>query len=346
MPDGGSAWVAAAVAAAATHGLAALALQRGWIDQRRGAEERKPRTAPVPLVGGAALLCALVAWDLSGGGGLPWLALLGAFLLGLVDDLLPGGLTPRSKFRGQLAVALCLALFPASAGVAGEGFGAVLDRCALAIVAVVAMNAVNTFDNSDGAAGILGLAALWPVGGARGGLAGYLPFNFLRRPLDLTPRTWAAWLRLALRGPRDSEPGAGRPPRAMLGDSGSHVLGVLVAATPGAEAFLLVPLLDLGRLAIVRERLGRRPWQGDRRHLAHRLEALGFGPLLVGAALVGILLPTWLAARIGSGAELLPLGLLGSAALYFLALYLTPDPDLLGPDKLDTGGPSPDHGAP
>lgn len=315
MLDGGSALVALAVGAVATHALAELALDRGWIDRREGAEDRKPRQAPVPLVGGAALLLALFAWDLSGGGGLPWAALLGAFALGVVDDRRAGGLPPGQKLVGQLGVALLLTLFPGGAGVAGF-----LDHAALFVVAVVAMNAVNTFDNADGAAGVLGLAALWPLGGARGALVGYLPFNVLLRR---------------------RAPGGERPPRAMLGDSGSHVLGVLIAATPGAEAFLLVPLLDLGRLALVRERLGRRPWQGDRRHLAHRLEALGLGPGAVAGCLAGLLAPTWLAARIGSGWELLPLGLIASAALYFLALYLTPDPDELAPDAS-----SPDHGPP
>lgn len=311
MPDGGSAIGACAVAAVATYGLGELALVRGWIDRREGAEERKPRRSPVPLVGGAALIVALVVWDLSGGGGLPWPALVAAFALGACDDRAVGGWSARRKFAGQLTVALSLALFPIGAGV--DGF---LDRVALAVVALVAMNAVNTFDNADGAAGVLGLAALWPVHGARGALLGFLPFNLLLRRRGLVGE---------------------RPPRAMLGDSGSHVLGVLLAATPGAEPFLLVPLLDLGRLAFVRERLGRRPWQGDRRHLAHRLEALGLGPVTVAGCIAGILLPTWLAARIGAGAELVPLGMYGSAGLYFLALYMTPDPDALAPD-----GPSHD----
>lgn len=315
MPEGGSALVGAAIAVVTTHLLARQALERGWVDRREGAEERKPRRSPVPLVGGAALLVALLVWDLAGGRGLPWPALLTAFGVGLVDDLVPGGLPPRAKLMGQCAAALVLALFPFGAGVDG-----VLDRLALMVVAVVAMNAVNTFDNADGAAATLGLAALWPVPGPRGALLGFLPFNLLLRR----------------RGA-----GAERPPWAMLGDSGSHLVGLLIAATPGAEPFLLLPLLDLGRLAIVRERHGRRPWEGDRRHLAHRLEALGLGPLLVVACLAGILLPTWLAALIGAGAELVPLGMFGTTALYFLALYFTPDPDELAPDAS-----SPDSGPP
>jgi len=313
MPDVGSPFVALAVAAAATPILARHALTSGWIDRREGAEERKPRRSPVPLVGGAALALALAAWDLSGGSGLPWPALLGALALGGVDDLVPGGLAPRHKLWGQAVVALLLALFPGAAGVAGF-----FDHAALFILAIVAMNAVNTFDNADGAATTLCLAALWPHGGARAALLGFLPFNlFVRR-----------------RGT-----GGERPPVAMLGDSGSHLLGVMVAATPGAEPLLLVPLLDLGRLALVRERLGRRPWEGDRRHLAHRFEALGLGPVAVAGCLLGLLLPTWLAARIGAGSFMVPLGALVTLALFLVALQVTPDPDTLAPED-----PSADHG--
>jgi UDP-GlcNAc:undecaprenyl-phosphate GlcNAc-1-phosphate transferase len=342
MPEGGSAFVAAAVAAVSTFVLARQAVERGWIDRREGAEERKPRKEAVPLVGGAALLAGLLAWDVSGGGGLPWLALLAAFVLGLVDDLVPGGLAPATKLKGQCVVGLVLMLFPAGSGVeAGFGVEALVDRVALAIVAVVAMNAVNTFDNADGAASVLGLAALWPVPGARGALLGFLPFNLLLRG----PGFGLARHGLLL---RESGSAAALAPKAMLGDSGSHVLGVLLAATPGAEPLLLVPLLDLGRLALVRRAHGRQPWQGDRRHLAHRLELMGLGPLAVAGCLAGLLLPTWLGARIGAGSGLVVVGMLLTAVLYFVVLYLTPDPDALTPDldELAPGASSPDSGPP
>jgi len=343
MPDGGSAYVAAAVAAVSTYVLARQAVEHGWIDRREGAEERKPRTQAVPLVGGAALLAGLLAWDLSGGGGLPWLALLAAFSLGLVDDLVPGGLTPATKLKGQCVVGVLLMLFPAGSGV--EGF---LDHVALALLAVVAMNAVNTFDNADGAASVLGLAALWPVPGARGALLGFLPFNLLVRGSSFGLARHGLLL-------RDSGSAAAQAPKAMLGDSGSHVLGVLLAATPGAEPLLLLPLLDLGRLAFVRQERGRKPWQGDRRHLAHRLELMGLGPLAVAGCLAGLLLPTWLGARIGAGSGLVVVGMLLTAVLYFLVLYLTPDPDGLAPnpveltpdpEELAPGASTPDSGPP
>jgi UDP-N-acetylmuramyl pentapeptide phosphotransferase/UDP-N-acetylglucosamine-1-phosphate transferase len=147
----------------------------------------------------------------------------------------------------------------------------------------------------------------------------------------------------------------------MLGDSGSHVLGVLLAATPGAEPLLLLPLLDLGRLALVRRARGRKPWEGDRRHLAHRLELMGLGPVAVAGCLAGLLLPTWLAARIGAGSGLVVLGMLLTTMLYFMVVYLTPDPDGASdpdgptaagdastPDRVELapGASSPDSGPP
>jgi hypothetical protein len=109
------------------------------------------------------------------------------------------------------------------------------------------------------------------------------------------------------------------------------------------------------RLAFVREALGRKPWQGDRRHLAHRLELLGLGPVAVAGCLAGLLLPTWLGARIGAGSTLVVVGMSLTAVLYFVVIYLTPDPDEVAPDvsgltpdpdALAPGGSSPDSGPP
>jgi len=52
---------------------------------------------------------------------------------------------------------------------------------------------------------------------------------------------------------------------------------------------LVLPLLDLGRLCVRRVRQGRRPWDGDRLHLAHELERRGLGVLAVLGVLLGML---------------------------------------------------------
>jgi UDP-GlcNAc:undecaprenyl-phosphate GlcNAc-1-phosphate transferase len=260
-----AAWL---VTAGATFGLAALAPRLGWIDQHGDDPElraRKPRRTPVPLVGGAALLAGLCAslpfgpWAAD----LPWPALLAAFALGSLDDRLPRGLTWRTKLFGQLIVALLLALPRHDSG----------GQClTLFLIALLAQNAANTFDNADGALPALAALALRTELPVVGALLGLLPANLLFRR------------------------GAERVPHCYLGDAGSHVVGILWAATPSAWPVLLLPCADLLRLAVVRLRAGHKPWQGDRQHLAHRLEARGLPPVAVVLVLVGIALPSAFAA--------------------------------------------------
>jgi len=301
-------WLAFAATAAATPLLAHVALRWTWIDRRDGdLAERKPRTRPVALVGGAALLLGLLAFQLASSAGsaphLPWMALVGAFLLGLVDDLKRGGLPALGKFAGQVGVGVLLALEP---GLEWH------ERILRGVLCVVAQNAVNTFDNADGAATSLGLLACAPHAGARAVLLGFLPFNLLLGHG---------------KGPK-------RVPLAYLGDSGSHLLGVLFAWLPGAEIALLLPLLDLARLVVVRWRAGQAPWLGDRRHLAHRLEAAGLSPVAVALALVVIAAPPFLAPELLAQAltpgSALALGVLASLALFSAAVRWTPNPKSVG----------------
>lgn len=296
---------AALFGAMATALLAAAARGLGWIDRRDGLEDRKPREQPVPVVGGGAILAAaaLAGWLTRGDGGLgqlPWTALVGAFLLGFADDVLPGGLRARHKLCGQLVVGLLLASEPGAL----IGDVGLLEAVGLGLLAVVSMNAINTWDHADGLSG--GLSAVALATGAPGlaaAVAGYLPFNtFLRQP------------------PAGAGPGEGArttgAPRAMLGDAGSHLLGVALVAVPGAAWFLVLPLLDLARVARARIRRGQPFWVGDRTHLGHRLEAQGFHPVTGAAVAV-------LAASAPLGAVLFPtrpiapaLALLASGGLY------------------------------
>ena len=268
LPSARDAWLAVAAAALAwiaTAALATGALSAGWIDRRDGdLARRKPRRAPVPLVGGFALALALALTEpWSGEAPLPWLALVGALALGALDDRAPGGLSAAAKLAGQVAVALVLA----------AELRAGPRPIATALVALVAMNAVNTWDNADGAAPGLVLAALLPSRAAWA-MLGFLPHN-----LTLVERAGE------------------RVPRAYLGDAGSHLAGVLCALEPRAWPVLAVPLADLLRLARARLRAGRAPWQGDRAHLAHRLQASGRGPRATAAILLGLALMPRLVAR-------------------------------------------------
>lgn len=307
----------ALVAATLTALFVWLAERVGWTDDGREAPERKLQSRAVPLVGGAVLLCVLVGLtpvglDLvhgpaarasaSPGGFSAALALTCAFALGLIDDLAPRGLTPALKLYGQLAIAAVCAhhVLAASAD-------ATKAQIALAFaVALVSMNAFNTFDNADGAASALaalGLSfVLLPVSAA---LLGFLPFNL--------------WLRRGSKGSRST-------PLAYLGDSGSHLLGVLVALSPPAWPVLALPALDLARLAALRWSRGSRPWIGDRRHLAHRLQARGLRPTGVVLALLAIAAPAVLGGAFrGATPWALPAGLVLTLAAFVFAWRVTPD---------------------
>lgn len=293
--------VAALAAAAATAALLPLARRRSWIDRREGEEHRKPRRQAVPAVGGLALFASLLVWLWLTGGGLPGAAgrggsgLLGlgaALGVGLVDDLRPGGLRAGPKVAAQLVAGLVLGF---------EVGSSPLEALTLALWVVVACNALNTFDNADGA--LLGQSLAFGVSHPplAAAAAGVLPFNLLLR-----------------RGPE-------RVPLAYLGDSGSHLLGAWVALVPAARWMLVLPLLDLARLAVLRRREGRAPWTGDRRHLAHRLAARGLGEPAVVLVLLLVAAPTLLAAHALGGAMQWALGLLGGAATFLVALLLAPD---------------------
>lgn len=294
-----AAGLAFGAAAGATLLLALVALRSGWVDRLDPqVAERKPRKEPVPLVGGTALLVGLACWELaSGDRALPWPALLVAWAVGSLDDVVRGGLRPSYKLLGQCLVGIVLATWwpPGDAGGAGA-------RVAVVVAAVVAQNAVNTFDNADGAATSLALLGLAPYAGVRAVLLGFLPFNLLHRP--------------------------GRAvPFAYLGDAGSHVLGVLLVCHPGAPLALILPLLDLARLVGVRLARGQRPWVGDRSHLAHRLAARGLAPARVVLVLVAIACPPLIARAWSAGSSpWVAAGAIATTLLFGACVRWTADP--------------------
>ncbi len=316
--------------------LGRLARSRGLLDCANGPlAARKLQAEPVPPVGGLgiALSLLLLAWGLGWnlrarlplpgeellvGQGMLWLSLGLALLLGLWDDLLPAGLGAMGKLGGQ-----ALALFPLAMGAAGlasqTGWGAAtlaapgLLALFVLVAGVAAMNVLNTFDNADGAAGgvaCMGFAAAaLAVPGSSGGVQSQASLAVLLGFL---------WLNTNARsGARGAGSGS---PSVYLGDSGAFFLGLLLLLQPGAWGALWIPALDLARLSWVRLRAGSRPWIGDRRHLAHRLQRRGLGPRQVLFALALVSAPgCWAAAR----AQTLSLGLasgLGAGALGFGAL--------------------------
>ncbi|HXX91585.1 MAG TPA: MraY family glycosyltransferase [Acidimicrobiales bacterium] len=259
--------VAFAVALVATPVAMHVARRTGIVD-RPG--PLKPQAAPVPYLGGAAVLVAVAAavGAAVALGMFPrrsglLLAFVAATALGTVDDRLP--LPPWLRLVGQLAIGggIAAVVHPRLAGPAAPA--------AVVLATVVLVNGVNLIDGLDGlAAGTVGVAAvgfailLAGPGRALGvvvalAVAGFLPYN---RP----------------------------PARVYLGDGGSYLLGTSLAAmlalawSPGtaratsaaALCVVVVPALEVA-LAVVRRLRSRAPLSaGDRRHPYDLLVARGW----------------------------------------------------------------------
>ena len=284
----------------------ALALQWGVIAQVR---DRDVHDTPTPRLGGLAMLAGLLAGLLLASK-LPQMsavfvddarapvALLSGVAvivaLGLVDD--KWGLAAPTKLAGQILAGAVMALQGIAIIWLPVGGTLVLDPVTSALLTVlvvlVSINAINMVDGLDGlAAGIVGVAALAffaysyllsvEVGFERatmatlvsallvGMCAGFLPHNVFRA-------------------------------RIFMGDTGSMLLGLLLAASiitlsgqidPTAieggtllpallpillpVAVMVVPLVDLGLAVVRRTRRGRSPFAPDKQHMHHRLLEMG-----------------------------------------------------------------------
>ena len=261
---------------------------------------RKIHAAPVPLAGGLAVLTGLtvplvggaiaVKLDLLGintagllSHGLSRRALeliaivfgaLGMVALGCWDD--KHELRPAAKFGGQLLIALLVA----ASGVRITLFvhSALFSYAITVLWILTVTNAFNFMDNMNGLCAGLGtiaascfamiaaadgqyLVALISFVSA-GALLGFLPYNYPKAA-------------------------------AFLGDSGSHLVGFLLAILAILPHFysrrhrdvlavfkpllvLAVPLIDLVWVVILRWKSGRPFYQGDTNHLSHRLVRRGW----------------------------------------------------------------------
>lgn len=273
--------------------------------------DRDVHTAPIPRLGGVAMLLGLTVSLVIGSqmtflqplfagteGRLPW-AILGSAaivcLLGAADDI--WDLDWLTKLVGQVLAAG----FMAWQGVQLYQlpfFDLILGSSQLSLVltvlaVVVAINAVNFVDGLDGlAAGVIAI----------GGLAFFVYTYILTRSdtptdfSDLPTLVMACVVGVCL----GFLPHNFNPARIFMGDSGAMFLGLTMAAvsiivtgqidpasTEAGQALpaflpillpvavLVLPLLDMG-LAVVRRFLaGQSPMQADRKHLHHRL--LDFG---------------------------------------------------------------------
>jgi UDP-GlcNAc:undecaprenyl-phosphate GlcNAc-1-phosphate transferase len=299
--------VAAAVTYLMTPLVRRIARRIGAITPVRA---RDVHAVPVPRMGGTAMLVGfavamVVAWRtpffervFSTNSGAPWGVLLGATavcLLGVADDL--WSLDAVTKFAGQSIAAGLMAwkgvqfvILP----VAGVTILSPALLMALTVLTVIiTINAVNFVDGLDGlAAGIVAIA----------GSAFFVYSYLLARQADrgdyssLPTLITAALVGCCL----GFLPHNFNPARIFMGDSGSMLIGLLLAAPTIAItgtvdpatisvleiapaffpivlpfAILALPLIDMLLAVIRRTRAGQAPWQADKSHLHHRLLRLG-----------------------------------------------------------------------
>ncbi len=261
---------------------------------------RKIHATPIPLAGGFSVLTGMVIPLLLGAAMVHWnfpnlkpshgllehglerrgwelaAIVLGAFgivITGWLDDKYE--LRPPVKFAGQFLVALLVA----AANVRITLFvPSVIFSYAITILWILTViNAFNFMDNMNGLCAGLGAIGAWFFAGIAamdgqylvallalltcGALLGFLPYNF----------------------PKAS---------AFLGDTGSHLVGYLLAVMAILPHFstaqhprhwsvliplliLAIPLGDLAWVVMLRWRIGQPFYQGDNNHLSHRLVKSG-----------------------------------------------------------------------
>lgn len=282
--------------------FATLPLWRVWCERSGLVDDpghRKIHDAPIPLAGGLAVLTGLllplaaatviIHFGLLGESSYPPLlhgmnrralqlgaiafGALGMTVVGLLDDKFE--LRPAQKFTAQLLIALIVAgagvritLFVPSVG---------FSYAVTILWLLTVINAFNFMDNMNGLCSGLGVIGAGLFGCIAafygqylvaliafltcGALLGFLPHNF--------PKA-----------------------RAFLGDSGSHLVGYLLAVIAILPHFhsekhphplavltpllvLAVPLADLAWVVLLRTRMGKPFYIGDTNHLSHRLVRLG-----------------------------------------------------------------------
>ncbi len=298
--------VAAAVTYAATPFVRWLAFATGAITAVR---DRDVHTHPIPRLGGVAMLLGFMA-ALLVAHRLPYLSqifqggemigvLIGALIVcavGVLDDIRE--LDWLTKLAGQMLAAGVMA-FQGVQLLSLPLFGVTVLPASVLITitiftVIISTNAVNFIDGLDGlAAGVVAIA----------GVAFFSYSYLLSRSYD-PPNVFssATFITAALVGVCVGFlPHNFHPARLFMGDSGSLMLGLLLAAAtismtgnidPGAQtggnpsvaillpivlplAILSLPLLDVLLAVIRRTRAGRRPWHPDAEHLHHRMLRLG-----------------------------------------------------------------------
>ncbi|MHC4340419.1 MAG: MraY family glycosyltransferase [Planctomycetota bacterium] len=243
--------------------LAGPARRRGIVSRHRRDRFGAGR---IPLTGGPGLLVGVVAAmlvvrqspHLAGG-----ILVVGMFLVGLADDLFE--LRPLPKLALQSVLALTFATLWAHQGAGMWGYAVLLT--------LLLVNACNYLDNMDGLlAGVVLTQAL-----------ALMFFSTVPGP-GSTFLVWALPGVALLTLP---------PARVYLGDSGSHMIGAILAVEALSAStdqhgvlrpqvlfplmvLFAVPLVDMATVTISRARRKRPLFRGGTDHLSHRLVRVGW----------------------------------------------------------------------
>jgi len=299
--------IAAVMTYATTPLMRSIAVRVGAYTKVR---DRDVHTIPIPRLGGVAVLVGFAAAVLAAAR-MPRLrqlfesdeirgVLIGAAiicLVGAIDDIKE--LDWLAKFGGQIIAAGVIAFHGVQFYSLPLGDQVVLPPFILAgltiLAVLVSTNAVNFIDGLDGlASGVVGIAAL-----------SFFAYAYLISQTYNPPNVFstAAFIAAAVIGCAIGFlPHNFFPARIFMGDSGSLLFGLLLAAATisitgsvvGADvstnrvaaillplvvplAIFLLPLIDVIWAIIRRTRAGRRPWQPDAGHLHHRMLAFGHG---------------------------------------------------------------------
>lgn len=290
--------------------------------------QRRVHTKPIPRIGGIAIFIAVITGILLWFGWDPRIFGLGlgltvVFVLGLFDDLY--SLPAWFKVVVQLLAAATVVMFGITISNITNPFGGNillpvwLDVGLTIVWLMLVTNTVNWLDGLDGlAAGVSGIGALALVGISL---------------LAIVNQPDTAKLAIIVAGA-----GFGflifnwHPAKIFMGDSGSHVLGFMLAALSiisggklaTAALVLGLPILDLFWAVIRRLRAGKSPWVADKEHLHHLLLSLGLGQRLTVGLLYALAAAFGLVALMaGTVLKLIALGLLilVMAGIISLALY-------------------------
>jgi UDP-GlcNAc:undecaprenyl-phosphate GlcNAc-1-phosphate transferase len=304
-------FVAAAVTYVTTPLIRRIARRIGAITPVR---DRDVHAVPIPRMGGLAMFLGFTVAILTANeisqhtssnflrsvfqGGQPWGVLLGAgvvCLLGIADDVWQ--LDAITKFAGQ-AIGAGLMAWKGVQLVSVPVLGVTIFSTGVLVlltvfIVLLTINAVNFVDGLDGlAAGVVGIAA-----------SAFFVYSYLltRSSNAQDYSSVASMVTASLVGccigflPHNFNPA-----RIFMGDSGSMLIGLLMASATIevtgqvdpestsvhqiAPAFfplvlplavLALPLVDLGLAVVRRTRRGQMFWHPDKMHLHHRMLALG-----------------------------------------------------------------------